>query len=252
MPAQCSVDDLTAAINPIIQGTSSIFFLVFYHNPISLIPTPCHLALNTRCFKSNQNSTKYTALADATNTSLPEIDLSNVQGQCGDYKFAATAGTYIMTALTIFLALLLIGGTFLDYQRLSQQQDEDDGHSKAPMVHDGYSRLDQDDDGMDNGKGGGRRSEAKDALLDNDVEQARFQEARAEGERNGNGHANKVMNGSGVSSSSFGGSRQQKPQAALWRRILGCFSLYKNIPSLLGPARPGDFNSLGKCHIHIR
>ena len=69
-----------------------------------------------------------------TDPNATQIDLHGLTGQCGDYKFDATPGTYIMLIITFILVLCVAVGTWLDYQTLLQKEYEQ-------RVHDGYSRL---------------------------------------------------------------------------------------------------------------
>ena len=212
VPQQCSLQDLVNVTNSLLQAVGE----------------------NSSSSSSSSNST------------VPEIDFSHVEGQCGDYAFPATAGTYVMLVLTGLLVLLVLGGTWVDYQEAKareEEQDEDGGEEGE--AHEGYTLLDHEGGrgvekrGVEKrgvGKRGERSSEEKDALLDRDVEKAQLLE-------NGSGNGK-----SSSSSSSSSGAQQKKQQQqqsrSLSRKVLDCFSLYKTWPSLVGPARPGPFNAL--------
>lgn len=166
------------------------------------------------------------------NPDIQALTLEHIQGQCGDFLFPALAGTYVMLAIVLLLALLVVGGTWMDHRRMRRKEDAED-----ERLREGYTRL---RDGAvvvgqkkktDNSGGG---SEEKDALLDlDDVEKQQRQPQQANG--NGNGHA-------AIETSSL--QQQQASKQGLAVNVLSCFSLYRNLPSLLGPARPGNFNAL--------
>lgn len=167
------------------------------------------------------------------NPDIQALTLDHIQGQCGDARFDALAGTYVMLALVLLLALLVVGGTWMDHRRLRRKEDAED-----ERLREGYSRL-RGSAGVVGGEkekkqeNGGRGSEEKDALLDLDeVEKQQPHQAN-----NGNGHA--------AAEASSSPKQQQQQQQGLAARVLSCFSLYRNLPSLLGPARPGScFNAL--------
>jgi len=169
-------------------------------------------------------------------TDVPVIDFAHVQGQCGDYQFPATAGTWIMLTVTLVLVGLVLLGTWLDYRERRAREEEAEGLDEDGKAHDDYTRLDQDEESMldeDVGKTGkrdwgqgrdGRKSEQKDAWMDQEVEKARLLEG---------GHSSKGSRG-----------HNQPEDPPLSRRLLSCFSLYRTWPSLVGPAREGPFNAL--------
>jgi hypothetical protein len=165
------------------------------------------------------------------NPDIQALDLHQIQGQCGDFRFAALPGTYVMAGIVLLLALLVVAGTGMDYCRLRRKEDAEDERTRE-----GYSRLmgagESGGGGKKEGRGGSS-SEEKDALLDlDDVEKQRGQAGAPAA--NGNGHHAAVT-----------ATRQQQQQKqSLGARVLSCFSLYRNLPSLLGPARPGSFNAL--------
>lgn len=159
---------------------------------------------------------------------IQALDLHHIQGQCGDYRFPVLAGTWAMLAIVVALALLVAGGTWIDHRRLRRREDAED-----ERLREGYSRLGAGagekakGKGVDGvGNGGGNGSEEKDALLDLDAVERQPQQANGS-----NGHGAEAP-------------QQPKQQQGLAARVLSCFSLYRTLPSLLGPARPGSFNSL--------
>ncbi len=177
------------------------------------------------------------------NPDIQALDLHHIQGQCGDFRFAPLAGTYVMLGLVALLALLVTGGTWMDHRKLRGKEDAEDARTRE-----GYSRLgagerdgyqkgkeegvgggNRHGNGSGDGKGGGRGSEEKDALLD--LDELEKQQRRQQ-------------NGNGLHATAAHGQQQQQQQQGLAARVLSCFSLYRNLPSLLGPARPGSFNAL--------
>lgn len=193
------------------------------------------------------------AVAQRSNSTAPDIDMTHVVGQCGDYHFSANAGTYLMTILTAVLVLLVLGGTWMDYQdklRAAEEEEEEndeDGGGGRRVVHDGYTRLasEQGASKRTNGNGGARSSEEKDALLDRDVEKAELLVQGGNG-KGGNGSSTHHKGGNGGMNNGRSSSTHHKgtEPESLGRRVLACFSLYKTWPSLVGPARPGPFNAL--------
>lgn len=173
------------------------------------------------------------------NPDIQALTLEHIQGQCGDFRFPALAGTYVMLALVLLLALLVVAGTWMDHRRLRRKEDAED-----ERLREGYSRL-GGSAGVVRGEkekkkeNGGRGSEEKDALLDLDeVEKQQPPLLQQQQANNGNGNGN----GHAAAEASSSPKQQQQGLAA---RVLSCFSLYRNLPSLLGPARPGScFNAL--------